>query len=303
MRNTLFSLIILLVGIFTTFSVKAQELSCVVNVNARQVEGSERTMFQNMEKAIFELVNGRKWTRDEFKAEERIESSILINLEERVSANEYRGNIQIQASRPVYNSSYKSPIINIRDEDFTFRYNQFEPLQYTEGTYSGELAQVIAYYVYIILGYDYDSFSLEGGTTYFQEAQRIVANAQNSQYEGWQAFQSQRNRYWIVDNILSARFKPMRKMFYNYHRKGFDLMSEDVVRARNSISKSLKALRPIHSVAPASYNMQILFNAKMQEVVELYSQATANEKAEISELLITIDPGNANNYEKIRNSK
>lgn len=284
-------------------SIVAQELSCLIDVNSRQVEGSERTMFENMQRAIFELVNGQKWTREEYEPEERIECSILINLEERVSANEYRGNIQIQASRPIYNTSYKSPIVNIRDENFTFQYNQFEPLQFTQGTYSGELAQVLAYYVYIILGYDHDSFAPEGGTVYFQQAQRIVADAQNSKYEGWQAFQSQRNRYWLVDNILSPRFKPMRKMFYTYHRRGFDLMSEDVVRARNTISQSLKALRPIHSVAPASYNMQVLFNAKMQEVVELFSNATPQEKQEISELLIIIDPGNANNYEKIRNSK
>jgi len=299
-RNLLF---LSFFGLLLFGNLGAQELSCVVNVNARQVEGSERTMFQNMEKAIYQLVNGRKWTKDEFKGDERIECSILINLEERVSANEYKGNIQIQASRPVYNTSYKSPIVNIRDEDFTFRYNQFEPLQYTEGTYSGELTQVIAYYIYIILGFDYDSFSPEGGTVYFQEAQRIVANAQNSSYVGWQAFQSQRNRYWLVDNYLSARFKPMRQMFYSYHRRGFDLMSEDVLRARNTITQSLKALRPIHSVAPASYNMQVLFNAKMQEVVELYSQATPKEKEDVIELLITIDPGNANNYEKIRKSK
>ena len=281
----------------------AQELSCVIDVNARQIEGSERTMFENMQRAIFELVNGQKWTREDYEPEERIECSILINLEERVSADEYRGNIQIQASRPVFNTSYKTPILNIRDDDFTFKYNQFEPLQFTQGTYSGELAHVLAYYVYIILAYDHDSFSQEGGTFYFQQAQRIVADAQNSQYEGWQAFQSQKNRYWLVDNILSPRFKPMRKMFYTYHRRGFDMMSEDVVRARNTISQSLKALRPIHSVAPASYNMQVLFQAKMQEIVELYSKATPQEKQQISELLVTIDAGNANNYEKIRNSK
>lgn len=282
--------------------ISAQELNCTVNVNARQVEGSERTMFQNLEKAIFQLVNGTKWTNDEFEPEERIDCSILINLEERVSANEFRGNIQVQASRPVYNTSYKSPIMNIRDEDFTFSYNQFEPIQFTQGTYSGELAQVLAFYVYMILGYDYDTFAPEGGTAFFQEAQRIVTNAQTSSYEGWQAFQSQRNRYWLIDNHLSARFKPMRQMYYAYHRNGFDIMADDVLRARNQISQSLKALKPIHSVAPSSYNMQVFFNAKMQEVVELYSKATPKEKEEIIELLITIDPGNANNYEKIRKS-
>lgn len=282
---------------------KAQELNCTVNVNARQLEGSERTMFQNMQKAIFQLVNGTKWTSDEYEVEERIDCSILINLEERVSGNEYKGNIQIQASRPIFNSDYKSPIVNIRDENFTIQYNQFEPLQYTEGAYSGELTQIIAFYVYMILGYDYDSYSPEGGNEFFQQAQRIVATAQSSSYEGWQAFQSQRNRYWLIENLMSARFKPMRQMYYTYHRRGFDLMADDVNRGRNNITQSLKALRPIHSVSPASYNMQVLFNAKMQEVVNLYSKATEQERQEITELLITIDPGNANNYEKIRKGK
>jgi len=295
--------LIFLILVFLVNSIVAQELNCVVSVNARQLEGSERTMFENMQKAIFQLVNGTKWTNDEFKVEERIDCSILINLEERTGANEYRGNIQVQASRPIFNTSYKSPIFNVRDEDFTFLYNQFEPLLYNEGNYSGELTTVIAFYVYMILGYDYDSYSPEGGTRHFQQAQRIVANAQSSPYEGWQAFQSQSNRYWLVENLMSARFKPMRQMFYTYHRQGFDLMSENVQRARNNITTSLKALRPIHSVFPSSYNMQVLFNAKMQEVVNLYSQASEQERTEISELLITIDPGNANNYEKIRKSK
>ncbi len=286
-----------------TFLLQGQELNCVVNVNARQLEGSERTMFENMQRAIFQLVNGTKWTKDEFKVEERIDCSILINLEERIGSNEYRGNIQIQASRPVYNSSYKSPIVNIRDEDFKFVYDQFSPLQYTEGQYSGELTTIIAFYIYMIIGYDYDSFALEGGTPYFQQAQRIVANAQSSPYEGWQAFQSHSNRYWLIENLMSARFKPMRQMFYTYHRQGFDIMAQDVSRARDNITRSLKALRPIHSVAPSSYNMQVLFNAKAQEVVELYSKASEQEKTEISELLITIDPGNANDYEEIRKSK
>jgi hypothetical protein len=278
----------------------AQELNCVVEVDARQIEGSEKVMFQDMEKDIFKLVNGRKWTNDEFDIQERIDCSIIINLTERVSANQFKGNIQVQASRPVYNTNFKTPIMNVRDEDFTVRYNQFEPLQYNEGSYSGELVTILAYYIYMILGYDYDSFSLEGGTKYFQEAQRIVNNAQSSPETGWKAFEDQKNRYWLVENTLSARFKPMRKMYYNYHRHGFDLMQQDITRARKQITESLKGLRPIHNVAPSSYNMQVLFNAKLRELINLYENATPAEKTEITELLITLDPGHANEYEKLR---
>jgi hypothetical protein len=286
--------------VFLSTVVFSQELNCVVNVNARQVEGSEKVIFEEMQKAIFQLVNGRKWTNDEFEVYERIDCSILINLEERISTNEFSGNIQIQASRPVYNTDYDSPIMNIRDEDFTVTYNQFEPLQYNEGSFSGELTTIIAFYIYMILGFDYDSYALEGGTPYFQQAQRIVSNAQSSSQKGWQAFESQNNRYWLIENTLTARFKPLRNAYYEYHRQGFDLMQQDMQRARNSISKSLKGLKTIHNVAPSSYNLQVFFNAKSQEIINLYSEASSSEIGEITELLITIDPGNAGKYEKMR---
>ena len=278
----------------------AQELNCVVNVNARQIEGSEKVMFEEMQKAIFQLVNGRKWTKDQYESYEKIDCSILINLTERTGSNQFTGNIQVQASRPIYGTSYDSPIMNVRDEDFEITYNQFVPLQYNEGTYTDELTSILAFYIYMILGYDYDSFSMEGGTTHFQEALRIVNNAQSSSRTGWKAFEDQSNRYWLVENALSARFKPLRKTYYDYHRLGFDIMQQDVVRGRKKVTESLKALRPIHNVAPSSYNLQVFFNAKMQEVVNLYEKATPNEIAEITELLIRIDPGNSNNYEKLR---
>lgn len=280
-----------------------QELNCVVDVNARQVEGSEKVIFEEMQKALFQLVNGRKWTNDEFETEERIDCSILINLTERVGTNEFKGNIQVQASRPIYNSSYKSPIMNIRDEDFTIKYNQFEPLIYNENGFSGELTSIIGYYVYMILGYDYDSFSMEGGTKHFQRAQQIVNFAQSSGNTGWKAFEDQSNRYWLVENALSARFKPLRKAYYDYHLKGFDRMQSNVLQGRRTITQSLKSLKSIHNVSPSSYNLQAFFNAKIEEVVKLYEEATAAEKTEVTELLITIDPGNSNRYEKLRRGK
>lgn len=286
--------------LFFTSLLNAQELNCEVQVNSRQVEGSERTMFTQMESDIFKLVNGRKWTTDEYEAHERIECSIIINLTERVSTNEFKGNIQVQASRPVFNSTYMSPILNVRDENFVIRYNQFEPVIYSETSYSGELASILGFYVYMILAYDYDSYSLEGGTKYFQTAQQIVNFAQVSPELGWKAPEDQKNRYWLVENALSARFKPLRRTYYEYHRKGFDVMQSNVARARQTITQSLKPLRSIHNVAPSSYNLRAFFNAKLQEVIELYEEASPQERTEISELLITIDPGNSNKYDKLR---
>ena len=293
-------LLLILVFILAASNSNSQELNCIVNVNARQVEGSEKTMFVEMEKAIFQLVNGRKWTNDQFESFEKIDCSILINLQERTGSNTFTGNIQVQASRPIYGTSYDSPIMNVRDEDFTITYNQFVPLQYNEGSYTDELTSILAFYIYMILGYGYDSYSLEGGTPHFQQALRIVNSAQSSSQNGWKAFEDQSNRYWLVENTLSARFKPLRKTYYEYHRFGFDIMQQDAVRGRAKVTESLKALRPIHNVAPSSYNLQAFFNAKMQEVVNLYEKANPNEVTEITELLIRIDPGNSNNYEKLR---
>lgn len=298
MRNILFLLFIILVK-----AASAQELSCVVNVNARQIEGSEKVMFQDMQKDIYQLINGRKWTNDEFESHEKIECSILINLTERIGNNQFKGNIQVQASRPVYNSTYKSPILNVRDEDFVVTYSQFEPLQYNESSSNTELVSILSYYIYMILGYNYDSFALEGGTPHFQQAQRIVNFAQSSPEIGWKAFEDQNNRYWLVENALSARFKPLRKTYYQMHRLGFDVLQQNTIKGRRTITQALKDLRPIHNVAPSSYNLQVFFNAKKQEILDLYSEADAQERTELSELLITIDPGNSNSYEKLRKGR
>lgn len=295
--------IFLLIAIILVNEIFAQELSCVVNVNARQIEGSEKVMFQDMQKDIYQLINGRKWTNDEFESHEKIECSILINLTERIGNNQFKGNIQVQASRPVYNSTYKSPILNVRDEDFVVTYSQFEPLQYNESSSNTELVSILSFYIYMILGYNYDSFALEGGTPHFQQAQRIVNFAQSSPELGWKAFEDQNNRYWLVENALSARFKPLRKSYYQIHRLGFDILQQNVDKGRRTITQALKDLRPIHNVAPSSYNLQVFFNAKKQEILDLYSEGQSQERIDLSELLITIDPGNSNSYEKLRKGR
>lgn len=283
----------------STLLLGAQELNCTITINSRQVEGSEKTVFDDMQRAINEFVNERKWTNDKYQIDERIECNMLITLTERVSNNSFKGKIQVQARRPIYGTNYYSPTMNVVDENFNITYNQFEPLQYSETSYNGELPAILSYYVYMILGYDYDSFSLEGGTPYFQIAQKIVNNAQATSATGWKAFDSQKNRYWLVENHLNGQFKPIRKFYYDYHRNGFDKLSSDRDNATAVITQSLKALLPVHQVKPSSYNMQVLFNAKKDEIINLYKNSQTANKAEIVELLNRIDPGNTNNYQKI----
>lgn len=294
----------LLVAIFLiSIGSYAQELNCSVTVDSRQIEGSENVIFEEMQKAINEFVNNRKWTNDQFRIDEKIECNILINLTERLSTNRFKGNIQIQARRPVYGTNYYSPTMNVRDREFVVQYNQFEPLIYNETSYNGELPTILSYYVYMILGFDYDTYSLEGGTPYFQIAQRILNNAQSSGESGWKAFESQSNRYWLVENYLNGQFKPFRRLYYTYHRNGFDLMSTKQEQALAEITTGLQSLLPVHNVKPSSYNLQVFFNAKKDEIIELYKGSSVSNKQDIVSLLTRIDPGNANNYQQILKNK
>lgn len=283
--------------------VNSQELNCSVTINSQQIEGSENAIFEDMQKAIYEFVNSRKWTSTELDVYEKIECNMLITLKERVSGNTFKGTIQIQARRPVYNTGYHSPTVNILDKNFTVTFNRFEPLQYSESSYISELSSIISYYVYVILAYDYDSFSLEGGTAFFEQAQKIVTNAQGSANTGWKAFEGDKNRYWLVENALNSRFQPLRELYYNYHRKGFDVMSEDLESARKQITQSLKSLLAIHNSQPGSYNLQVFFDAKADEISNLYKQAPESVRKEITELLIRIDPGNTSKYQEMEKGK
>jgi hypothetical protein len=285
------------------FSAISQELNCTVTVNSRQVEGSEKTMFEDLQRAVSEFVNNRKWTNDQYKIEEKIECNILINLSERLSTNKFKGTIQIQARRPVFGTNYYSPTMNVLDKNFAFEYNQFEPLQFSENSYNGELPAILSFYVYMILGFDYDSYSLEGGTPYFQTAMKVLNNAQTSSEKGWKAFEDQMNRYWLVENHMNGQFKPLRKLYYEYHIKGFDVLSTKQAEGTQAITDGLMALKPIQSVKPSSYNLQVFFNAKKDEIIQLYKGSTTANKQEMVTLLSLIDPGNANNYQKILSNK
>ncbi len=277
-----------------------QDVICNIEVNASQVEGSERTMFEAMQRATYEFVNNRKWTNDVFKPEERIEFSILINIQQRVSANRYKATIQVQSRRPVYGTSYNTPLFNHLDEDFEFEYNQFDILDYSDNATISQLTSVLAYYIYIVLALDYDSFALRGGDEYYRKALNIVNQNQGGSQPGWKAFESQNNRFWLVQNMLDNRFGAMRECFYEYHRLGLDKMSENVEEGRAAITKGLQKLRTVHTRVPNSFNMRVFFNAKADEIVNIYSKAQASEVNTVTTLLNQIDPASTNKWSKIK---
>ncbi len=279
----------------------SQELNCQVSVVSPQIQGTtEKQIFDQLQKAIFEFMNNTKWTKDNFTTSERIDCSILVNVVQKLSADDYRATIQIQSRRPIFKSSYFSPTVNYIDENFIFKFQQFQQLDFNLNTYSNNITSTLAYYAYIIIANDYDTYSNLGGTEYFQKAQTIVANAQSSESTGWKSFESNKNRYWIVENALQPVFQPIRECMYKYHRLGLDIMNEKSDDGRKEILKSTELLLKVYKDRPASFIMELFFNAKSDELVNIFSKGFPDEKAKIVETLTTVDPANSTKYFKIQ---
>jgi len=236
MRKELFGLLF----IFLALNSFGQELRCNVSVSSSRIEGTYKEIYQTMRTDIYEFMDNRKWTDNVYTFDERIECTIFIQLTEQVSADEFKGSIQVQMTRPIFNSSYESPVLNIRDENFQVRYVEFQPLEFDETNNSNALTNILAYYAYIILGFDYDTFSPLGGTQFYQKARDIVNRSQNAREKGWRAFEGNNNRFWLVENLLNKAYSPFRDLMYRYHRLGLDVMSEQPDLGRNEIAESLK---------------------------------------------------------------
>ena len=290
---------IFFLGLFISLHLNAQELFCNIQVNASQIQTSDRKVFQTLQTAIYEFVNNTKWTSASIKNEERIECTFLINIKEKVSNDEYKASIQIQSTRPIYGTSYKSTMINYLDNNFRFRYLEYQSLEFNENTHLSNLTSVLAYYVYIVLGLDFDTFSEYGGAPYFIKAQNIVNNAQNAREIGWKAFESDKNRYWLVHDLLDTRYEEIHNCYYRYHRVGMDILSEKTDDARYEITEALEELRGIYRDNPSAFILKIFFDAKADEITKIYSEAFPNEQARIIKLLTEIDPANSAKYQAI----
>lgn len=282
------------------FALLSQELNCSVQVVAPQLNNSaDKKIFQTLQESVFEFMNNRKWTNDVFQQDERIECSIVITITEKPSADDFRGSIQVQSRRPVYKSSYNSLLLNILDKNIAFKYVEYQPLEFSENTFISNLPSILAFYAYIIIGADYDSYSMEGGTPYYQKAQTIVSNAQSTTEKGWKSSEDTQNRYWIVENLLNATFKPMRECSYKYHRLGFDAMAEDLPSGRAVALSSLELLKKVYETKPGSYSLTLFFLAKADEIVNLFMLAEPAEKTRVLALVNEIDPANNSKYIKI----
>lgn len=295
---------VLIILVFFTSLVNAQELNCevsVISAPALQVGPVEKEIFTELEAQIYDFMNNTRWTTDVFEIEERINMSILITITDVPSTSSYEGKIQVQSTRPVYNTAYNTTLFNHSDDNFKINYARNTALLFSIDQYRDNLTSILAFYAYMVLAYDYDSFSPEGGTPYFTKAQIIANNAKNSGDAGWQAAGKQNNRYWMVDNALHSVFKPVRAAYYSYHREGFDIMYNDLPGGRAAVLATLESLAPLQRSRPGNLNMQIFMTAKYQELIDLYSQSEMVEKNKAVNILKRLDPTNSSKYAEILN--
>ncbi len=286
--------------------IKSQELNCNVQISAQRIQGSNREVFESMQKDIYDFMNNTVWTNYVYSYAERIECNILINLTDQLSADEFKGTIQIQLSRPAFNTTYNSTMLNFIDNSFQFRYVEFQPLEFDPTTHRSNLVSVLAYYAYIIIGFDSDSFSQMGGSEAFQMAEKIVSNAQNAPEAGWKPYDGSRNknRYWLVKNLLDKEYEGVRQFIYEYYINGLDRMESKNTEARTNIVESLKLVQDVYrrKPDPFMYLLQIVMDAKSAEIINIFTEAFPEEKSRVVQILTEIDPANKAKYEKINSA-
>jgi len=285
-----------------SYSALAQDLNARVKVISGKIKTSNTHIFQSLETAMKDFLNGRKWSADNILAGERIDCNFVLNLTNWDGSSTFSGELQVQSSRPVYNATYTSPLLNINDKDFDFIYAEGQTIDYSDQNYQSNLSSVMAFYAYIIVGMDYDTFSKLGGTPYFLAAQTVVVNAQSSSYKGWKAFDNNINRYWLAENLNNKAYLPLRSFMYDYHRNGLDQMADNSSKGRKAIIDLLPVLSQVDRQRTGSMFPVIFFTAKSDELVSIFSKADSREKADAINTLTQLDPANGNKYQTIKSN-
>lgn len=293
----------IIIGLFLCSIVSAQEINCKVTVNSDQIEGSNKQAFETLRTAIEEYMNQNRWTNMTFAEHEKIECNMLLVVSA-VTDNMYTCEMTLQSRRPVYGTTYTTPLLNFRDKSFNFTYQEYDRIEYQQNQFTTNLTAMLAYYCYLIIGHDMDSYQRLGGTPFFQACEEIVNACQtttmeSSEQKGWLAFDSNRNRYALINNLLDEAFKKYRNYYYDYHRLGLDEMSGNVTNGRARIAEGLPVLREAYRARPATYVINTFLDAKSDELVDIFSKGTDKEKKDVYEILMDIDPTRQNTYERI----
>lgn len=290
------------------FSVQGQEIQARLTVLTSKVSSQiDKKVFQTLQTSLSNFINNRRWTTDAFKPGEKIQCNFLLNIDQELGNNVYKAKLTVQAARPVFNTNYDSPIINYIDDNVVFRYVEFQPIEFNENRVQGNdplaanISAVLAYYVNLILGLDYDSFSLRGGDVFFQKAWNIVNNApENKDVTGWKSFEGLRNRYWLAENLNNNRFALIHNAIFSYYRSGMDVFYENEDAGRTGILNSLNLLNTINTDNPNSMILQVFFQGKSNELVKIFSKATGEQKSRAKDILTKIDITNASVYKELR---
>ena len=286
---------------------QAQEIQARLTVTSSKISSQvDKKIFQTLQTALTNFVNNRKWSNDAYKPGEKIQCNFLLSVEQDAGNNIYKGKLTVQAARPIFNTTYDSPIINFFDDNVTFRYVEFQPIEFNENRVQGNdpvaanLPAIFAYYINLILGFDYDSFSLRGGDIYFQKAWNIVNNAPEAgDISGWKPFESQRNRYWLAENMNNNRLALIHDVLYSYYRMGLDLFYDNEDAGRMGVMNSINYLNTINSENPNSMILQFFFQGKSNELVKIFSKANAEMKGRAKSILEKLDITNASVYKQL----
>lgn len=274
----------------------AQELNCRVVIDHTQVNLSDPSVFKEMESDFAEFMNNRRWTTDEFQVYERINCNLLITITSSPSVGVYEATVQIISARPIFGTDYETIMLNFADRDWAFSYVPSRPIQYNENSFTDNISSLLAFYAYVIVAMDYDSFSPLGGSAHYQQAYRIVNNAQQSNYPGWQQLGSTRNRYWLIENLQNPSLEPIRRALYSYHRLGLDVYREKPDEARNVIAEALQGIQGANRARPRSILTISFIDSKATELVSLYATGSPTVRKKVYGILTSIDPSKTEQF-------
>jgi hypothetical protein len=278
----------------------AQDLNALVKVVSPKIQTTNKHIFQTLETAMKDFLNGRKWSADQILPQERIDCNFVLNITTWDGSANFTGELQVQSSRPTFNSTYNSTLLNILDKDIDFNYTDGQTIDYTDQNYQSNLSSIMAFYAYIIVGIDYDTFSRFGGTPYFAAAQTVVTNAQTGGSKGWKAFDGSVNRYWLSENLNGKVYQPLRSLMYDYHRNGLDLMADNTNKGRKEIADLLPALAQVDRQRVGAMFPLVFFTAKCDELIAIFSKADPQDKVAAMNILSQADPSNGLKYQALQ---
>ncbi len=297
-----YGIILLLVAAINSKAIEAhaQELNAQVQVLSPQIQATNKQVFKTLENSIHGFLNNTNWTDETYDNTERISCSFVVNVTE-WQMDKFKATLQVQYSRPIYRSGYSSLVFIHLDDQFDFQYLEYNRLDFAKNNFTSNLTSVLAYYSYIIIGLDHDTYSLKGGSPFYAEAQNIVGSAQNSGFDGWGSFQGSKSRFWLIDNLVSPAFDNFRKTLYEYHRKGLDRMYDlnHHKTAKETIKNSLLLLKEVNDKRPGSFLIRLFFDAKVNEILSIFNGGNPVPLVDLKELLIDIDANNASKYQEM----